>query len=94
MSLDQQFNTLNDKVQRLLKNMDRLQKENERLRAEVASAKKNEAAAYSSVDELKQQIAILKYANGEMNERDKKDFERKITQYIREIDKCIAYLSQ
>jgi hypothetical protein len=46
------------------------------------------------IDELQQQVAILKMAAGEMSEKDKKDFERKINQYIKEIDKCISYLSQ
>ena len=30
MSLDQQFNTINEKIQQLLKQMGRLQKENDR----------------------------------------------------------------
>jgi hypothetical protein len=29
-----------------------------------------------------------------MNEKDKREFERKINQYIKEIDKCIAFLGQ
>jgi hypothetical protein len=29
-----------------------------------------------------------------MSQKDKKDFERKINQYIKEIDKCIAFLGQ
>lgn len=94
MSLDQQFNTLNDKLQQLLKNMARLQKENERLQTELLEAKSRETAAQYDISQLKQQAAILKYAAGEMNEKDKKEFEKKISQYIREIDKCIAFLSQ
>jgi hypothetical protein len=39
-------------------------------------------------------VAILKVATGEMNEADKREFEKKINQYIREIDRCIAFLSQ
>ncbi|MBD0368004.1 MAG: hypothetical protein ICV53_18105, partial [Flavisolibacter sp.] len=46
------------------------------------------------VTELHQQIAILKMAAGEMDTKDKKDFEKQINQYIRDIDKCIAHLSQ
>lgn len=94
MSVDQQFNTLAEKLQLLLRNMGRLQKENERLKAELRSAQEKELAAYQQVAELQQQTAILKYAAGEMDEREKKDFEKKINQYLREIDKCIAYLSQ
>ena len=46
------------------------------------------------MEELQQQIAILKVASGQLNEKDKKEFEKKINQYIREIDKCISYLGQ
>mgnify|MGYP003576737106 FL=1 len=94
MSVDQQFNTLADKLQLLLKVVARLQKENERLKGELQSAREKEQAAYGRIDELQQQTAILKYAAGEMDEKEKKDFEKKINQYLREIDKCIAYLSQ
>ena len=94
MSLDQQFNTIGDKLQGLLKSLQRLQKENEKLKAELQGAKEREQAAFQRVDELQQQAAILKYAAGEMDEREKKDFEKKINQYLREIDKCIAFLSQ
>ena len=94
MSVDPQFNVIGDKLQLLLKAVSRLQKENERLKTELQSAREKEQAAYQQVAELQQQTAILKYAAGEMNEKEKKDFERKINQYLREIDKCIAYLSQ
>jgi hypothetical protein len=55
---------------------------------------KSEATAQAQIDELKQQAAILKFAAGQMNERDKKEFETTISRYIRQIDKCITYLSQ
>jgi hypothetical protein len=46
------------------------------------------------MEEMQEQITILKVASGELSEKDKKDFERKINQYIREVDKCITFLSQ
>jgi regulator of replication initiation timing len=92
--IEQQLNTLNDKLQLLLKRMAHLQRENEQLRADLQAAIKKEAAAHAQVDELKQQAAILKFAAGQMSERDKKEFETTISRYIRQIDKCIAYLSQ
>ena len=94
MSVDNQFNTIIDKLQALLKSMDRLKKENAKLRSELESTKGREAAALLRIDELGQQAAILKLAAGDMNEKDKKAFERKINQYIKELDKCINYLSQ
>ncbi len=92
--LDQQFNTLNDKLQLLLKHVGQLRRENSQLRAELQQARESEAAAQLQMDELKQQASILKFAAFEMTEQDKKEFERTISRYIRQIDKCIAYLSQ
>jgi hypothetical protein len=48
----------------------------------------------SKAEELQQQVAILKLAAGEMSDKDKKTFERKLNQYIKEIDKAIAHLSE
>ena len=94
MSLDQQFNSINDKLQQLLKQYGRLQKENEQLKEELQQAKNTETATQRKMEELQQQVSILKVASGELTEKDKKEFEKKINQYIREIDKCISFLSQ
>jgi len=94
MSVDQQFNIINDKLQQLLKHQARLKKENERLRLELQSITEKETNYQQKIDELSQQISILKLGAGDMNEKDKKDFERKINLYIKEIDKCIAFLGQ
>ena len=55
--------------------------------------KKKESDTQNRVEELQQQVSILKMAAGEMSDKDKKIFERKLNQYIKEIDKTIAYLS-
>ncbi len=94
MSVDQQFTAINDKLQLLLRALGRLQKENERLKSDLEQAKQKELTAKQNIEELQQQSSILKLASGEMNDKDKKNFEKKINQYIKEIDKCIAFLSQ
>ena len=94
MSVDQQFNIINDKLQQLLKQQARLKKENERLLMELESCIDKETSYQQKIDELSQQIGILKLGASDMNEKDKKEFEKKINQYIKEIDKCIAFLGQ
>ncbi len=94
MSADQQFTAINDKLQLLLRALGRLQKENERLKSDLEQAKQKELTAKQNIEELQQQSSILKLASGEMSDKDKKNFEKKINQYIKEIDKCIAFLSQ
>ena len=92
--IDHQFNTINAKLQQLLKQHNRLKKENEKLKEEVQKAKQQQEAAKQTIDELHQHIAILKTATGELSEKDKKAFEKRLNQYIKEIDKCISFLSQ
>lgn len=92
--IDNQFNIINDKLQQLMKLQGQLRKENEKLRIDLEQAKAKENAAQNLVQELQQQTSVLKLAAGEFNQKDKKDFEKQINQYIREIDKCISFLSQ
>ena len=94
MSVDQQFNIINDKLQQLLKQFSKLQKENEQLKFELETAKKADISSRQKMEELHQEMTILKVSSGELRDKDKKDFERKINQYIKEIDKCISFLSQ
>jgi hypothetical protein len=94
MSLDYQFNTINEKLQLLLKQYNRLQKENERLKEELVQAKQIEMHSRQQLENFQQQVSILKVTSGDLNDRDKKDFEKKINQYLKEIDKCISFLSQ
>ncbi len=94
MTIDQQFTTLTEKLQVLLKQQQRLQKENERLRGELEAAARRDRECRQRMEELEQQITILKLGNASLPEEDRKEFEKKINQYIREIDKCIAFLSQ
>ena len=61
MSLDQQFNTVNDKLQQLLKQHNRLQKENEKLKEELQEAKSRDREMQLKMEEFQQQISILKF---------------------------------
>ena len=92
--LEKNIKRINDKLQQLLKNYQLLQKDNERqskLITELQKAKENDAKEMAS---LQERLEILKAATGQMNEADKKAFEKTISQYIREVDKCIGLLSE
>lgn len=93
-ALDQQLATLTEKLQLLLQQQARLQKENNRLMQELEARSKAEAAHKQQTAELEQRIAIIKYAAGDMPEAEKKAFEKKLSAYIRDIDKVIMHLSQ
>jgi hypothetical protein len=71
-----------------------LQKENIELKKELESSVKQSSQHQQTIETLKQQVEVLKITSGNWNEQDKKEFDKRINQYIREIDKCIALLSE
>jgi chromosome segregation ATPase len=94
MEAEQHLKRIQDKLQQLLKQYTTVQKENIRLKDELGTAQQKIAVQQKSAEELKQQVSVLKLSAGEMNEADKKEFEKKINTYLKEIDKCIAMLGE
>lgn len=93
MNAEQHLKRIQDKLQLLLKQHIALQKENQLLKEELKSNKQQLADCGEKVDHLKQQVEILKLSNGEMDENDKKQLEKRINGYLKEIDRCIVMLS-
>ncbi|WP_276485296.1 hypothetical protein [Paraflavitalea pollutisoli] len=85
---------IQDKLQQVLQQYQVLQKDNDRLTKEVKELKTRDAAQAKKIGELENKIAALKTATGQLDEADKKDLDKRLHQYIREIDRCIAMLSQ
>jgi len=94
MTVDDQFNIINEKLQQLLRQLNRVKKENEQLRIELEGEKRKYLTTQTKIDDLQQQISIVKLGAGDMNDKDKKEFEKKVNSYIKEIDKCINLLSE
>ena len=92
LSAEQHLKRIQDKLQQLLKQHSFLQKENNRLKEELETTKEQTLIQQQNISNLKQQVEVLKLNAGEMGEVDKKEFEKRINSYIKEIDKCIAML--
>ncbi|MBL7733052.1 MAG: hypothetical protein JNM88_17915 [Chitinophagaceae bacterium] len=93
-SQEEQLKRIQDKLQQLLKYHAALQKENKRLKEDLYAAEQKLQAQQKNADELKQQVSILKLNAGEMSAADKKEFEKRISRYIKEIDRCISMLGE
>jgi len=91
---EQHLKRIQDKLQQLLKQFAAAQKENSRLKDELHTAQEKISGQQKNVDELKQQVSILKVSAGEMSEVDKKEFEKRINGYLKEIDRCIVLLGE
>jgi chromosome segregation ATPase len=85
---------IQNKLQLLLKQQENVQQENVQLKKSLAALKDSNAQYETQLNQLEQQVSILKTAAGNMNQTDKKQFEKQISQYIREIDKCIVLLGE
>lgn len=93
-ALEIQLKRIQEKLQQALKQHASLQKENQRLKEELAKTTKHSLIYQQTIDDLKQQVEVLKITSGNWEEKDKKEFEKRINSYIKEIDRCIALLSE
>ena len=92
--LDDHIKRINGKLQQLLKSYRQLQKDNERQSRLIAALQQSKQEDDKLISQLKDQVSILKSATGQLSEDDKKEFEKTISRYIKEIDKCISLLSE
>lgn len=92
--IDSHIARIQSKVQDLLKKHTDLQKLVSKQKETITALKQKEEEQQNKIRALEEQQHILKSAAGKLNETDKKAFEQTIGKYIREIDKCIALLSE
>jgi len=92
--LELQVRRIHDKLQQVLRQREALLKENHKLKDELQQLRQSENDRVGQVDQLKQQVEILKVKKGEMPLEEKALLEKRLSQYIREIDRCIALLAE
>jgi hypothetical protein len=69
-------------------------KENGKLREELRQVQEHHADQAAKQEQLQQQVEILKATKAAMSEGEKRALEKRLGQYIREIDRCIAMMSE
>ena len=92
--LELSLKRVQEKLQQLLKQYQELQKQNLRLQNELDKSTKQTLQYQQTIENLKQQADVLKISSGNWDERDKKELEKRISFYIKEIDRCIALLGE
>ncbi len=90
---DIQLKRIQDKLQEVLKQQVSLQNENLRFKKELEKSTNQTLVFQQTINDLKQQVEVLKITSGNWDENDKKEFEKRINNYIKEIDRCVAFLS-
>lgn len=89
-----QIKRVYEKFQQLVKRHQGLQKENEKLKADFRKMSMRCEELSQEADKFRQQTEILKLSGSDMDEKEKKDLEKRLNQYVREIDRCIALLNE
>ena len=90
---EQSLQRVNDKLQQVAQRYQSLQKENLQLTRELRVLKEREEAREKKVIELELKMAAIKTATGRLDDSEKKEIDKRLNHYIREIDRCIALLS-
>lgn len=85
---------IQEKLQQLLRQRDLLLKENGKLREELRQQQDTLMDKTTRLEQLQQQVEILKATKASMSEGEKRALEKRLGQYIREIDRCIAMLEE
>ena len=89
-----QFKRIQEKTVRLVRQYQQLQNENEHLKKELRLITEKEESYKNRVENLEEKVAVLRTATGQLNEADKKEVEKRLNHYLKEIDRCITMLSE
>jgi len=92
--IQEQLKRVTEKLQQVVQRYHLLQKEHEQLSREVIALRDKEKVRVVRIDELEMKMTALQTVTGQLNDTEKKEVEKKINRYIREIDRCIALLSE
>jgi chromosome segregation ATPase len=80
------------KMQELLNAHKQLRKENERLQKELRQTLQQEATLQEQLQQLDQKLAAARISNSNWTVLEKQALQKKIDNYLKEIDKCMALL--
>ncbi len=92
--VDELLKNIQEKLQKVLKRLTALQKEKDWLNSEYRSLKQTNFEKSETIEKLEEKINILQAATGNMLPEEKTQFEKRITGYIKQIDKFISMLSK
>ena len=86
------INNIQQKLSSLIEKYHALIKENERLKKSLHESTGELNAVKETNDQLTLQLNMLKAGESEASKESRNALEKKINEYVKEIDKCIAQL--
>ena len=92
MTHHQNIERIESKLNLLLGKLKNLKKENENLRKEVEIRKNEQHLLKEKIDEYALKLSIQNPAESGVSKETRQELDKKINEYLKEIDKCIALL--
>ncbi|MEP2935718.1 MAG: hypothetical protein ABJM06_08370 [Gilvibacter sp.] len=93
--LSQLVDSLENKISKVLQNNEELTDNNKSLAAELNDLKNKQQQILTDLDSWKDKYETLKLANSMLgSNQDKRETKLKINALIRELDHCIAFISE
>jgi archaellum component FlaC len=90
--MQEQINRIENKVQQLLKEYNTAQKEIQRLQKENEHLSRQLQLQTAQANELHQRVDVQFFSASNPDDKAKKDLEKRINTYLKDIDKCLALL--
>ena len=90
--MQEQIQRIENKVQQLLKEYQLAQKEIQRLQKENDQLNSQLLSQAEQAKKFHQQVDAQNISGGNMEDKAKKDLEKRINTYLKDIDKCLALL--
>ena len=89
-----QVKRIQEKLLSLQKQHQLLQRDNERLQAQLTVYQEKDRLVQQRTADLERQLELARATRPQMTEKDRQALEKRINQYLKDIDKCIAMLNE
>jgi len=89
-----QVKRIQEKLAALQRQQLQLQRDNDRLQAQLNIYQEKDQLLQQRSGELERQLELARATRPQMTEKDRQALEKRINQYLKDIDKCIALLKE
>ncbi|HPZ87635.1 MAG TPA: hypothetical protein PLQ32_06005 [Flavihumibacter sp.] len=89
-----QVKRIQEKLAALQRQQQQLQRDNDRLQAQLNIYQEKDQLLQQRSGELERQLELARATRPQMTEKDRQALEKRINQYLKDIDKCIALLNE
>ncbi|HVY74438.1 MAG TPA: hypothetical protein VG890_06385 [Puia sp.] len=93
LPVEAQIKNIQDKLQQLVKRQQAMRRDNQRLQKELEKARAEVREKEATLQKLQQQVDARQIGTGPFSEPEKAALQKRIDNYLREIDRCLALLN-